>query len=239
MRFSVRLTKRSVYLCIAWSITLGLAAAAIYSYRHDGIVGVLLRPGASAAQRIERIQQAIQAWGAVAPLAYVVFVMVEVVVAPIPGLMLYAPGGMIFGGFWGGLLSLIGNVLGAGVACRLMRVLGRRRLAWMWQGERPKALDRRLAESGVWVILALRINPLTSSDLVSYAAGLTSISTWKVMLGTLLGMAPLCFLQAHLADEVLSAFPNLLWPLIGACAVYAVLATITLRNALAGREAGE
>ena len=47
--------------------------------------------------------------------------MVEVVVAPIPGTMLYAPGGVIFGGFLGGLLSLAGNVIGAGIACRLMR----------------------------------------------------------------------------------------------------------------------
>ena len=64
---------------------------------------------------------------------------------------------------------------------------------------------------------------LTSSDLVSYASGLTSISAWKVMLGTLLGMAPLCFVQAWLADSLLTVFPRLLYPLLGLCVVYAVI----------------
>ena len=52
-----------------------------------------------------------------------------------------------------------------------------------------------IEDRGLWVVLVLRINPFTSSDLVSYAAGLTRIPAWKVMAGTLLGMAPLCFVQ--------------------------------------------
>ena len=59
--------------------------------------------------------------GVAAPLAYVGFVTVKAVVAPIPGTMLHAPGGVIFGGFLAGLLSLAGNVIGAGIACQLDR----------------------------------------------------------------------------------------------------------------------
>ena len=43
------------------------------------------------------------------------------------------------------------------------------------------------------------------------------------MLGTLLGMAPLCFVQAWLADSLLTVFPRLLYPLLGLCVVYAVI----------------
>ena len=73
------------------------------------------------------------------------------------------------------------------------------------------------------MIFLLRVNPLTSSDLVSYAAGLTHLSLGKVMLGTLAGMAPLCFAQAYLADGLLTAFPALIYPLLAACAIYAVV----------------
>ena len=59
-----------------------------------------------------------------APLAYVGCVMLEVLVAPIPGIMLYAPGGVVFGGLMGGFLSLIGNTLGAGIACAAAVGLG-------------------------------------------------------------------------------------------------------------------
>ena len=52
-----------------------------------------------------------------------------------------------------------------------------------------------------WLVFLLRLNPLTSSDLVSYAAGLTHLPTWQLMLATLAGMAPLCFAQAYFADQ--------------------------------------
>ena len=73
------------------------------------------------------------------------------------------------------------------------------------------------------MIFLLRVNPLTSSDLVSYAAGLTRLSVWKLMLGTLAGMAPLCFAQAYLADGLLAAFPQLIYPLVAACVVYGLV----------------
>jgi uncharacterized membrane protein YdjX (TVP38/TMEM64 family) len=67
---------------------------------------------------------------------------------------------------------------------------------------------------GLWIVLLLRINPFTSSDLVSYAAGLTRIPVWKVMSGTLVGMAPLCFAQAYFSQEIFTAFPRLIYPVI-------------------------
>ncbi len=78
----------------------------------------------------------------------------------------------------------------------------------------------------------LRVNPLTSSDLVSYAAGLTHLSVWKLMLATLAGMAPLCFAQAYLAEGLLAAFPLLVYPLVAACAVYALVVLWVLSKLL-------
>jgi uncharacterized membrane protein YdjX (TVP38/TMEM64 family) len=204
-------------------LAVALAAWAIGSYAAGGIIAILLAPGRSAADRVIVIQEYFDSFGVVAPLVYVGIVTIEVVVAPIPGLMLYAPGGMVFGGFLGGLLSLLGNTLGAGIACQLIRVLGGQRFtSWLEQG-RLKTYHERLSRSGMWLILLLRVNPLTSSDLVSYAAGLTGIPVWKVMLGTLLGMAPLCWAQAYLADGILRAIPQLLYPLLLLCAIYAVV----------------
>jgi uncharacterized membrane protein YdjX (TVP38/TMEM64 family) len=174
-------------------------------------------------QEVAVIQEYFASFGILAPLAYVGVVTIKVVVAPIPGLMLYAPGGMVFGGFLGGLLSLVGNTLGAGIACQLIRVLGGKRFTtWLEQG-RLKTYQERLSRSGMWLILLLRVSPLTSSDLVSYAAGLAGIPVWKVMLGTLPGMAPLCWAQAYLADGILRAVPQLLYPLLVLCGIYAAI----------------
>ncbi|MDA0810188.1 MAG: hypothetical protein O3B68_19510, partial [Planctomycetota bacterium] len=101
-----------------------LLSVAFQSWQSDGIVFDLLRSDQSAAWKVERLQSFFEACGPLAPVVYVAFVTVEVVVAPIPGLMLYAPGGVIFGGFTGGLLALVGNVLGAGIACGITRTIG-------------------------------------------------------------------------------------------------------------------
>ncbi|MGE5297308.1 MAG: TVP38/TMEM64 family protein [Solirubrobacterales bacterium] len=213
--------KRRPWLAAALAVV--LVGGAVWSYFSGGIVSVLLARGVSADQRIERIQAYFDSFGVAAPLAYLGLVTIEVVVAPIPGLMLYAPGGMVFGGFWGGLLSLLGNTAGAGIACGLIRALGGRRFAsWLEQG-RLGLYHERLSTAGLWLILLLRANPLTSSDLVSYAAGLAGIPVWKVMAGTLLGMAPLCWAQAYFCDGMLRAIPQLVYPMIALCAIYAVV----------------
>lgn len=217
---------RLATIIVSWLVVvlaIALAGWAIWSYSSGGIIAVLLTPGRSAADKVTVIQEYFESFGVIAPLVYVGIVTIEVVVAPIPGLMLYVPGGMIFGGFLGGLLSLLGNTLGAGIACQLIRVLGGKRFtSWLQQG-RLKMYHERLSRSGMWLILLLRINPLTSSDLVSYAAGLTGIPIWKVMLGTLLGMAAPCWVQAYLADGILRAIPQLLYPLMILCGIYAVV----------------
>jgi uncharacterized membrane protein YdjX (TVP38/TMEM64 family) len=194
-----------------------------WSYATDGIVRVLLRSGATAEEKVAALRAFFDRIGVAAPLAYVGFVTVEVVVAPIPGTMLYAPGGVIFGGFWGGLLSLAGNVIGAGIACLLMRAfLGERAETYLARSALAP-YEASITRRGAWVIFLLRVNPLTSSDLVSYAAGVTHLSVWKVMLATLAGMAPLCFAQAYLAEGLLTAFPLLIYPLLAVCAVYALV----------------
>ena len=50
--------------------------------------------------RIDAISSFFDGWRGAAPAVYVSFVMIEVIVAPLPGTMLYLPGGMVFGVFW-------------------------------------------------------------------------------------------------------------------------------------------
>jgi uncharacterized membrane protein YdjX (TVP38/TMEM64 family) len=214
----------------AASVFFSLAAFAFWSFACHGLVYTLLTGELSAAEKIKVLQEFFATLGSAAPLAYVAMVTGEVVLAPLPGAMLYAPGGVIFGGFWGGLLSLTGNVCGAGIACQLMRTFGRPYIERAIDRGSLRKYESQLARSGVWIVFLLRVNPLTSSDFVSYAAGATTMPVWKLMLGTFLGMAPLCWAQSYLADEILTAFPRLLYPLLAACALYTVVVALVLRK---------
>lgn len=208
-------------------LVFGLASQ---SWQTEGIVFDLLRSDQSAAWKVERLQTFFEACGPMAPLVYVAFVTIEVVIAPIPGLMLYAPGGVVFGGFVGGLLALIGNVLGAGIACGITRTIGSTWLTRLFPKESLEKAQTELDRRGGWLVFLLRVNPLTSSDLVSYAAGFTRIPIWKVMFATMLGMAPLCFAQAWLAENLFVAYPWLLYPLLAAGIIYVFAIVVVVRR---------
>lgn len=198
-----------------------LASLCAWSYGSGGFIATLLDLELSNAEKVAELRAVFETSGAFAPLLYVLFVTVEVVLAPLPGTLLYLPGGAIFGGWWGGGLSLLGNTLGAGLACVLARSLIGRHAIERFFERRALRRTRVLIRRRGWMLIALlRVNPLTSSDLVSYAAGAAGLSAPRVMWGTLLGMAPLCFVQAFLAESLLEAVPWLLWPLLIAGVLY-------------------
>jgi uncharacterized membrane protein YdjX (TVP38/TMEM64 family) len=200
----------------AAGLVVALAAWAVWSFATDGIVQVMVRAADDPAA-YDRLRDAVARWGPLAPVVYTVAVVVEVVVAPIPGTLLYAPAGLLFGGLVGGSLALLGNVLGAALCCFLGAALGQEGLSRRTDGTRLEPYVARLRNRALWVVLLLRLNPLTSSDLVSYAAGAAGVPVWKVAAGTAVGMAPLCFAQAYLAERLFTRLPP--WLLIGSALV--------------------
>jgi uncharacterized membrane protein YdjX (TVP38/TMEM64 family) len=185
----------------------------LWSYLGGGFASIATSRDLEGGDKVRLIQAYFDQWGPAAPLVYIAIVIMEVVIAPIPGTMLYLPGGLIFGWQVGGLTSLVGNTIGAGLCCQIARSFGRPYVERFFSADALARYDALLVRNAVWVIVLLRVNPLTSADLVSYAAGLTSVSIGRVMVGTFLGMAPLCFVQAYFAEELFTHFPMLLYPL--------------------------
>ena len=213
--------------------------AALHSWLNEGILHHLTQPALSSTQRIEILRAYFLRLGWMAPATYLIFVVVEVIIAPIPGLMLYAPGGMIFGPFFGGLLALTGNILGAGVASIIGKKLasGLKHTAFckVNQGESLRRLSDLINQRGGWVIFWLRLNPLTSTDLLSYAAGASGIPTSHTMLATGAGMAPLCFLQAWLSDSLFNQFPDLIYPFLFIGVAYVLVVVVILKRWMSER----
>lgn len=207
-----------------------LSLAAAWSWSAEGIVYQLCRTDIDSVARMNALKTFFAGFGVWAPLVYLVMVTVEVVVAPLPGLMLYAPGGILFGPLVGGTMALGGNIIGAGIACLVTRSLGVALVERFFSTEQWQWIYEAVDQRGPLLIFLLRINPLTSSDIVSYAAGLTPVPVWKVMLATGLAMAPLCFAQAWLAEGLLNAFPQLFYPLIACCLIYLVAVILVVRK---------
>lgn len=192
-----------------WPLALvgAMGTWAVWSYASGGVIAELMGAALGGDRSIDGLRDALVSAGAWAPVAYVAAVTIEVMVAPIPGLLLYLPGGALFGGLFGGTLALIGNVIGASLAAWLAGAAGGRLLR-IDDWPRLRRYSDRLGERGLLLVFLLRLNPLTSSDLVSYAAGLAGVPVWRVALGTALGMAPLCYAQSYASEWLFRWLPG-------------------------------
>ena len=113
------------------------------------------------------------------------------------------------------------------------RVLARR------VGESQLGRYRTLLEQrGMWLVLLLRLNPLTTSDLVSYAAGVAGVPAWKVAVGTLFGLAPWCYAQAYFAEQLFEVVPGRLLILSGILLLAVLLAVLLLRRRFGDTQSG-
>lgn len=170
----------------------------------------------------ERLQQAVESSGPLAPIVFVLLLVVQAVLAPLPAPAVAAAGGYAFGTLWGFVLTWVGVLLGGVLSFWLSRLFGR---GFVARSHRLEGLDHRVEEHGAILIFVLRLVPLISFDAISYAAGLTGIPFRKFLLATALGMTPGTFAFVYLGGNPAGPGPYaaLIVLALFAVAVYAYL----------------
>lgn len=144
--------------------------------------------------------------------------LLQALAAPLPAFVLAIVNGLAFGLFWGTLLTIGSASLAAGVSFAIARVLGRGAVQAV-VGERLLArADRLFARRGTQAVLLARLIPLVSFDVVSYAAGLTSMRPVPFLLATTIGMAPATFAYTYLGDRLPGSSPCI-FVIVGTIAV--------------------
>jgi len=117
----------------------------------------------------------------------------------LPGGILHLGAGFCFGLWWGLLLVLLGNVLGAAgafwVARRWARHLVEKHLLHQ---PRWAAFDHVLERRGWQLIVLSQLNPLAPTSLIHYMLGATRIRFWTCMLWVVIGQTPGRFLYVYL-----------------------------------------
>ena len=149
----------------------------------------------------QALRQFIVGLGVAGPLAVIGLMTLAILVSPIPSAPIALAAGAAYGHAWGTAYVLLGAELGALCAFGIARQLGRDALQ-RWLGSRlPKT---RLGSQGTLmaIVFASRLLPFISFDVVSYAAGLTSLTLWRFALATLAGVLPASFLLAHFGGEM-------------------------------------
>ncbi len=159
------------------AVVLGLAALALAAMAFGIGSGLHVR-------EIENLVRGMGIWGVAASVG----LMVLHSFLPFPAEMLALANGMVYGLFWGTVITWSGAMLGATVAFAIARAAGRPLVERMVGAAQLASFDRRFERFGVPLLLLSRLLPVISFNLVNYAAGLTRISLWTFLWTTGLGI---------------------------------------------------
>jgi uncharacterized membrane protein YdjX (TVP38/TMEM64 family) len=171
-------------------------------------------------------------FGPWAPAVSALLMVAQSVVAPLPAFVITFTNGLLFGAFWGGLLSWSSAMVGAWVCFALARRLGRPAAVRLVGAGPLDAADRFFRRHGVQAIVLARLLPFVPFDPISYAAGLTMMSTARFLVGTGLGQLPATALYSWSGQESARAVDVLL--AIAAATALVWVAGGLLRRALPG-----
>lgn len=150
---------------------------------------------------VEDVREYVQSFGPLAPLAYFVLYVLQAIVAPIPGPVLIAASVILFGFWFGFLLSYFAGLTGALLSFWISRKIGRP-LAEKVAPQKLKEIDRFFEKYGKISIFLLRIFPIFPFDLVSYFMGLTNISIVDYTLATAFGLVPAILLYTSIGESL-------------------------------------
>lgn len=174
-------------------------------------------------RNINDLSAVIQSFGLLGAIIFVLLITIKVMIAPMPGLVLYVTGAALYGWFFGAILVLIGNMIGATLCFYLAKYLGREYLEAKISKRKIEKFDKYTERYGGYALFFLRINPLTSSDIISYVAGFSKIRFRDFFLGTLFGLIPLSFAQTYFGSIIISMSPWVYWIILGLSFLYIVV----------------
>jgi uncharacterized membrane protein YdjX (TVP38/TMEM64 family) len=127
----------------------------------------------------------ILSFGSLAPLVYILLFSTQILVAPLPGNFLGVIGGYLFGVLLGSLYSIIGLMIGAGLAMFIGRRFGRPMLERFFTPADLKLWEKKLRMRSPLTWTLLFVFPVP--DLVFYMAGLSSLPLRTLLLAVAIG----------------------------------------------------
>jgi len=172
---------------------------------------------------VAHIEDLIAGWGEWA-WAGSILLMVLHSFLPLPAEVIAIANGMLFGAVFGTAVTWVGAMIGAALSFWLARRLGRPAVhrfvpARHWQ--RVEGWEPRVA-----TLLAVRLIPVISFNLINYGAGLAKVGWWPFLWTTGLGILPITIASVVLGDLMLQMR---WWHVAGLVAGVGVLWWIALR----------
>jgi len=178
-----------------------------------------------AVQRVIDIEAVRRAVAGAGPLAPLVYIPVSAVLATmfVPGPLLAAGSGVLFGPALGTLVTLCSTVTTATIAAFVGRRAGRDSARALIGPQWAGRIDTQIKRRGLWAVVGQRFVPGISDALASYTFGAFGLPLWQMAIGAFIGSMPRAFVYTALGASI----SNLNSPLAyAAIAVWCVMAII-------------
>lgn len=138
----------------------------------------------------EALREWLLSHGAWAPVLSALLQVATSVFPPGPSFLLAIANAMVFGAFWGSLLTLATALLAAAVCFGIARGVGRPGVERIVSVERLERVDGFMERRGMLAVFLGRLVPFINPDLVSYAAGVTRIGWIPFLVAMTAGTVP-------------------------------------------------
>lgn len=145
---------------------------------------------------VDTIKGYILSFGLWAPVISFGFMLFQAVIVPLPANLITFANASLFGWGYGALLSWTSAMAGAALCFALARYLGREITEKVTSKFALQEIDPFFRQYGKYCILIARLLPFISFDVVSYAAGLTSMSFRSFFWATGVGLLPTTLLYS-------------------------------------------
>ena len=142
----------------------------------------------------------VESYGAYAAAVSFLLMILQSIAAPLPAFLLTFANANLFGWWKGAILSWSSAMAGAAVCFYIARILGRDVAEKLTSKAGLKQIDEFFERHGKMSILIARLLPFMSFDIVSYAAGLTSISFGSFLFATGIGQLPATIIYSYVGS---------------------------------------
>lgn len=140
---------------------------------------------------VDQVRMFIEMYPALTGL-YLIFAKIVGAILFFPGTPLTLLAGATLGVFWGSVVSLIGNTIGAIAAFLIGRYFLKDYVQNNLYKKYPLArkYESRFFKNGLVTVILLRLIPLFPFNALNYLLGVTQVRTKDYILGTILGIIP-------------------------------------------------
>lgn len=146
------------------------------------------------------VKEFVASYGAYAAVISFLLMILQSVAAPLPAFLVTFANANLFGWWQGALLSWSSAMVGAAVCFFIARILGRDVVIKLTSKTGLEQIDGFFKKHGKMSILIARLLPFISFDIVSYAAGLTSMTFGSFFIATGLGQLPATIIYSYVGS---------------------------------------